>query len=224
MSLPFLLRKLFQNDGAGEKLNVSVIPTLDAYVPKSGTTMNSGSQISRVTNAGAWIYGRSVAMIKTTTAPNDSWGAVVSCKSNSGSYELGTLGDKWYLTYASDSYYNAGTNSVAMPIVADTSGNVTVANALQGKTVKATSDKRLKEDFTVKHYDLSSLKIYRYKFKEQEGYHVGLIAQEVQNVIPEAVSEGEDGYLALDYNAVVAALVEEVNTLKERINKLEKKA
>lgn len=97
------------------------------------------------------------------------------------------------------------------------------SGALKGSTVQATSDIRLKEDLEEKHYDLSSLKTYRYKFKDKEGYHVGLIAQEVEKVIPEAISEGDDKYLSLDYNAVVAALVDEVNQLKERINKLEGK-
>ena len=99
-------------------------------------------------------------------------------------------------------------------------GTCTVSGALQGKTVKATSDRRLKENLTTPTYDLSSLKAYRYTFTGEPVYHVGLIAQEVERVIPEAVAEGENGYLALDYNAVVAALVNAVNSLQAQINQL----
>ena len=87
---------------------------------------------------------------------------------------------------------------------------------------KSTSDVRLKSDVAPKKYDLSSLGTYRYVLKQDGQPHVGLIAQEVRDVIPEAVSEREDGYLVLDYNAVVAALVSEVNSLKARVAVLEK--
>ena len=75
--------------------------------------------------------------------------------------------------------------------------------------------------------DLSSLSAYRYKFKEpsevDKGFHVGLIAQEVEKILPEAVSKDEKGFLTLDYNAVVAVLVDEVNQLKSEIKQLQAK-
>ena len=42
-------------------------------------------------------------------------------------------------------------------------------------------------------------------------------------MLPDAVTESTDAdhHLVLDYNAVVAALVSEVNDLKTRLNKLE---
>lgn len=86
----------------------------------------------------------------------------------------------------------------------------------------STSDERLKDNLENVHYDLSSLGTYKYNFKPDNGkVHVGLLAQEVQKVIPEAVSENKDGYLTVDYNSVVAALVSEVNELKKRVQELE---
>jgi len=46
--------------------------------------------------------------------------------------------------------------------------------------------------------------------------NVGLIAQEVQQVLPEVVTERKDGYLALDYNKLIGLLVE---AIKELANK-----
>lgn len=103
------------------------------------------------------------------------------------------------------------------------SGNLTVTGTTSSDTFKATSDVRLKSDIEKFTMDLSSLSVYRYRLNSDGCLHVGLIAQEVEKVIPEAVSEGESGWKSLDYNAVVAALVGEVNSLKARISELEKR-
>lgn len=101
-------------------------------------------------------------------------------------------------------------------------GDLTVTGTLKGAIVQATSDKRLKTEIQPVFFNLSSITSYRYKLKSDGAYHVGLIAQEVEKVIPEAVSEDENGMKSLDYNAVVAALVDEVNRLKVRLSVLEK--
>lgn len=85
----------------------------------------------------------------------------------------------------------------------------------------ATSDARHKRDLTPVRYDLSSLSAYHYVLKDDGKPHVGLVAQEVQEVIPDAVSSDKDGTLSLDYNAITAALVEEVKDLKRRCDSLE---
>ena len=53
----------------------------------------------------------------------------------------------------------------------------------------------------------------------------GLIAQEVQEVLPEAVTvdNDEDALLRLNYNAVIALLVESVKELKAEIEELKSK-
>ena len=104
----------------------------------------------------------------------------------------------------------------------DNSTNVTCDGWLTASGFTARSDRRLKENIEPVRYDLSSLGAYRYNFKrDPKTKKVGLIAQEVQQVIPEAVIADKDGTLSLDYNAVVAALVEEVKDLKRRCDSLE---
>lgn len=92
---------------------------------------------------------------------------------------------------------------------------------VKAPSFQATSDARKKTGLTPVHPDLSGLTAYRYTLKDDGKTHVGLVAQEVEKVIPEAVSEDKEGFLALDYNAVVAALVDEVNRLRERVEALE---
>jgi hypothetical protein len=53
---------------------------------------------------------------------------------------------------------------------------------------------------------------------------IGVIAQEVQAAFPEAVVEDEEGLLMVDYPGLVAALIESVKELAERVEALEARA
>ncbi|MEW6050295.1 MAG: tail fiber domain-containing protein [Candidatus Zixiibacteriota bacterium] len=53
-----------------------------------------------------------------------------------------------------------------------------------------------------------------------EGRHLGFIAQQMQQVVPEAVSQDPDGYLAVDYARLSAVLVEAVKELKTQNDEL----
>jgi hypothetical protein len=57
--------------------------------------------------------------------------------------------------------------------------------------------------------------------KNQE---MGVIAQEVQAAFPLAVVEDENGLLKVDYPALVAALIESVKELADRVEALEARA
>ena len=52
----------------------------------------------------------------------------------------------------------------------------------------------------------------------------GVIAQEVQSVFPELVFEGENGYLMVDYGALVQVLVVAVEELRSRARQLERRS
>ena len=55
-----------------------------------------------------------------------------------------------------------------------------------------------------------------------EGHDIGVIAQEVEKVVPEIVIEREDGYKAVNYQKLTALLVQAVKELKEEIKELKK--
>jgi len=59
------------------------------------------------------------------------------------------------------------------------------------------------------------------EYQFRSGRQVGFIAQEVQEVLPEIVSEGADGYLAMDYSRVTPLLVEAIKEQQQRIEELE---
>lgn len=96
--------------------------------------------------------------------------------------------------------------------------------------VTAFSDIRLKEniqyieDALEKVHQMNGITFTRKDHSDQETRYVGLIAQEVQRAVPEAVRVGDDSNktLAVDYQGLVGVLVEAVKSLSNRLAKLEK--
>jgi polysaccharide biosynthesis/export protein len=61
------------------------------------------------------------------------------------------------------------------------------------------SDVRVKRDITpIARYE-NGLRLYRYRYAWSDTLYVGVLAQEVLEVAPSAVSRGADGYLRVDY-------------------------
>ena len=70
----------------------------------------------------------------------------------------------------------------------------------------APSDRRLKKDISkVGRTDLG-IDLYRYRYLWSEQEYVGVMAQDVAAIRPDAVIKGDDGYLRVDYAAIGARL------------------
>ena len=62
---------------------------------------------------------------------------------------------------------------------------------------------------------------YSFKFKEGDGSRkIGLLAQEVEKVIPEIVATDSEGYLSISYGHIVAYLVEGIKELRKENKEL----
>ena len=57
----------------------------------------------------------------------------------------------------------------------------------------------------------------------ERGHDVGVVAQEVQKVVPEIVVERKNGYLGVDYKRLVPLLIESIKELKQEVDDLKKK-
>jgi endosialidase-like protein len=63
------------------------------------------------------------------------------------------------------------------------------------------SDVRLKENIVALGRLDNGIALYRFRYKgDDRTIYVGVLAQEVQHVVPSAVSRDRDGYLRVDYD------------------------
>ena len=103
------------------------------------------------------------------------------------------------------------------------------------------SDRRLKnvgEKYTAGLDELKKLDFYHYTFKKDEAKTpmVGVMAQDLQKVFPDAVTKGEDGYLRIrledmfyavinavkELDSKISEILENINGINSKIEKLEK--
>ena len=104
-----------------------------------------------------------------------------------------------------------------------------------------TSDRRLKnvgEKYTAGLDELKKLEFFHYTFKKDENKTpmVGVMAQDLQKVFPDAVTKGEDGYLRIrledmfyavinavkELDSKIAQIVENISDINSKIENLEK--
>ena len=115
-----------------------------------------------------------------------------------------------------------GAISASGDIIAD--GDVVAFNS---------SDERLKDNIEVIQGSLDKIGEIRgveFDWNEkspgwarERGHDVGVVAQEVQKVLPEIVTERKNGYLGVDYKRIVPLLIESIKELKEEVEELKKK-
>lgn len=207
-------------------------PIRDTYVRKSGSSMTGTLD----------LYGNSwntVSYVSSNNARNISCyfaNAVTSNSADKGLFGIKTPVDS--ASYKSGiRFYNASNSAVTSFYYDGTQGVINGSNAtytlkiegnlnvVETSTAKqhvSISDRRLKDNIKAFDADLSQCQAYSYNYKGDETSHVGLIAQDIQKVIPQAIVE-RNGSLALDYNSVVAVLVNKVNQLNARLAEVESK-
>ena len=111
-----------------------------------------------------------------------------------------------------------------------TLGTITATGIIYGRNdiiAFSSSDERLKDNITCisdSNNIINSLNGYCFDWNDKsdrEGSSTGLIAQEVQKVLPNAVCERDNGYLAVDYIQLIPVMVEELKRLNKIVSKLE---
>ena len=110
-------------------------------------------------------------------------------------------------------------------------GAITVAGAITATgdvTAFSSSDERLKTNLIKIDSALNKvtqISGYHFEWKDMDeaphqGKDIGVIAQEIEKVLPEIVSERDTGYKAVNYQKLTALLIEAVKELKEEIDEL----
>jgi len=99
-------------------------------------------------------------------------------------------------------------------------------NVLTAGTFSASSDRNLKQDISNVVDALSKVKQLNgveFTWIENGVRSAGVIAQDVQQVLPQAVNETEKGHLTVQYDALHAILIEAIKELTARVEELEAK-
>jgi len=104
---------------------------------------------------------------------------------------------------------------------AGTFRNISASGTISAGEVTATSDERLKSD--IKTIDNALDKVMNMRgvsFTKQAEKGIGVIAQEVEKIIPEVVTDGE--YKSVAYGNMVGVLIEAIKEQQKQIDELKK--
>ena len=147
-----------------------------------------------------------------------------------GSAWVGTSGGCLYQqsgqTHAWYKYDGAGTPHTLLMSL-DSSGNFSVIGDITA--FYTPSDKNWKDNITPINDPLAkvlSISGNTFDWNEksnQGGKDIGVVAQEVLEVLPEAVVEREDGHLSVAYHKIIPLLVEAIKELSHKVEVLEQK-
>lgn len=106
------------------------------------------------------------------------------------------------------------------------SGDLNVKKTLIADEIVTLSDKTSKSNIKKINKNvtksLTKLGVYTYNLKESKNKKIGLISQEVKEIFPQCTEKKGDK-LYIDYNSIISLLVKSVTELKSEINTLKKK-
>ena len=118
-----------------------------------------------------------------------------------------------------------GSGNLAINTSADNGYKLYVAGTIYATgNITANSDLTLKKNLeliTNPTDKLMQLNGYSYQWKEDDSHQYGVIAQEVEKILPYAVSTGNDGIKGVSYNQIIPVLIEAVKEQKAKIENLE---
>ena len=132
---------------------------------------------------------------------------------------------------------DGGATITALDLDMENAGNALFNANISGSQIEASgdviafgsSDERLKDNISYIHRPIDKInKIGGYKFTWNDkqdtylGKDVGVLAQEIEAVLPEIVTTRGSGYKAVKYEKIVPLLIEGIKELDKKIKDIEK--
>jgi hypothetical protein len=170
-------------------------PASSSSIYDSGNTALSATSIMASSGPGLFLFPNTITATSLTSSAATTVGSLTVDNVVMDGATIGHSSDTDLMTLAS--------------------GSLTVAG-----DVILSSDARLKSNLI----SLMQLDAKRYTMKadKEQKQKIGLLAQEVQKVFPELVSEDKNGMLAVNYQALVPVLINALKEQEGNYNELEK--
>jgi hypothetical protein len=198
--------------------------TLDTYGHVTGLSTATETVVNTDTNT-TYSAGSGLGLSGTTFSHSDT-------SNLNGNYGIsGNTGGNVVQSFVitSDTYGHV-TNLTSASTDLDnryTKPNTTVTfTTVNAGTFNTTSDERAKEDITPITGALDKVQQlggYSFTLKDTDEKSSGVIAQEVQKVIPELVQEDAEGLLSVQYGNMVGLLIEAIKEQQTQIDELKEK-
>ncbi|KYG64793.1 hypothetical protein AZI86_11350 [Bdellovibrio bacteriovorus] len=228
-----------QNTGGNEGGEIQFAPgtngednfVIDSYLAGANqllrlrsTTNNSILNLSKTGNVGFGTATPKTRMHLKQVADNYTGGFVMEASGSSSGWNMFSngAGTSLIFSYAGD-VSNIDNFAGQHKMYVTTGGNMWIAG-----TLSQASDIRLKKDITPISDALNKitqLNGVTYNWKNpaaDQDLQMGLIAQEVQKVFPEAVKENSDGFLSVSYSNLVAPIIQSIKELFSRSQEQER--
>ena len=132
---------------------------------------------------------------------------------------------------------DASSTITALQLDMSEGGNALFNGNISGSQIEASgdviafgsSDKRLKDNIqpiSEPLYKLSKVGGYTFDWNDKqdtyEGNDVGVVAQEIEEILPQLVTTRDTGYKAVKYEKIVPLLIESIKELNKKVEDIEK--
>lgn len=185
---------------------------LDVNGDIAATTVTAGTITATTSFVGGTISGTAL-----TITPGASSLQALTATTISGTTITATSG-------LSSNTINPRTGSlVTINNNAQINGALTVTGTVTAQSYMHSSDERLKQDIIPVTDAVNKVKAINgvyFKYKGKDEQKMGLIAQNVEKVVPEVVATDADGMKSVDYSSLVALLIEAVKEQQVMIDEL----
>jgi hypothetical protein len=173
----------------------------------------NGSEVARITTDGNLLLG-------TTSNYSPAGRMAVKSIANGGTTPVASFQANTSTSSGSLIVFYSGDGSEV--------GSIGMSNLNAGSAVayNTSSDARLK-DVTGEAKGLeviNALNPVAFNWKSDNAEDEGLLAQEVKEIVPNAVSQGEDEYYQMDYSKLVTPLIKAVQELSAEVEQLKQQA
>jgi Chaperone of endosialidase len=218
--------------------------TTNVVVNSTGAFISGGIVLSPLSNTSGTGLGTStqrwnIVANTATFSGNATFSAAVVANGSAGidTQVLTSNGSGVYWADSGVEITDESTNATRyVTFSPSTSGQATVLNidssnftynpstgVVSAVEFSATSDASAKENISTLTDALSKVSQLRgvsYRFKNTGVENIGLIAQEVESIIPEVVRSDDNGLKSVTYGNIVGLLVEAIKELKQEIDQL----